>query len=159
MIKKYDRKRAIQYAQKFALEGNPNFFEFSDVGGDCTNFISQCLLAGGAVMNYDEFYGWFYVNSRNRSPSWTSVEYLNRFLLGRGRVGPVAKIVPIEKLEIGDLIQFRQNPFRFNHSVIITKIENGEIYVCAHTDDSLNRPLSTYSYLEAVGLHIEGIEV
>ena len=110
-------------------------------------------------MNYDQFYGWFYINSYNRSPSWTSVEYLNRFLLGRRRVGPVAKIVPIEKLEIGDLIQLRQNPFRFNHSVIITKIENGEIYVCAHTDDSLNRPLSTYSYLEAVGLHIEGIEV
>ena len=68
-----------------------------------------------------------FINSYNRSPSWTSVEYLNRFLLGRGRVGPVAKIVPIEKLEIGDLIQLRQNPFRFNHSVIITKIENGEI--------------------------------
>ena len=158
-MKRYNREKAALYAQKWALGSNPDFYHFSGIGGDCTNFISQCLLAGESVMNYDQFYGWFYINSYNRSPSWTSVEYLNRFLLGRGRVGPVAKIVSIEKLEIGDLIQLRQNPFRFNHSVIITKIENGEIYVCAHTDDSLNRPLSTYSYLEAVGLHIEGIEV
>ena len=159
MIKKYNRTEAVDYAQKWALESNPNFYHFSEIGGDCTNFISQCLLAGGGVMNYDTYYGWFYINPNNRSPSWTSVEYLNKFLLSKNRIGPIAKISPIDKLEIGDLIQLRQNLFRFNHTLIISKIERNEIYVCAHTENALNRPLSSYSYFDLIGLHIEGIEV
>ena len=63
----------------------------------------------------------------------------------------------INHLEIGDIIQLRQNPERFNHSVIITQIDANEIYVCAHSDDALNRPLSSYAYLEIAGIHIVGV--
>ena len=51
MIKEYDRTKAITYAQNWALKSNPAFYHFGGKGGDCTNFISQCLLAGGGVMN------------------------------------------------------------------------------------------------------------
>ena len=153
----YNRELAIQYAKRWALGKNPNYFHFEGIGGDCTNFISQCLLAGGGKMNYDKYYGWFYINKDNRSPSWTSVKYLQRFLLSNNSPGFVVKIMPIYKLQVGDIIQIRQNIHEFNHSVIISRITNNEIYVCAHSYDALDKPLSSYNALELKGLHIIGI--
>ena len=43
VTKPYDRLHALKYAQKWALERNPLFYDFADIGGDCTNFVSQCL--------------------------------------------------------------------------------------------------------------------
>ncbi|PNB67364.1 hypothetical protein C1X64_31150, partial [Pseudomonas sp. GW456-E7] len=43
----YDRLGAVQYAEKFWNKRNPAYKNFSD---NCTNFISQCLHAGGAPM-------------------------------------------------------------------------------------------------------------
>ena len=152
---KYDRLKAVSYAQKWALSQNPKFYHFGGIGGDCTNFISQCLLAGGAPMNYDRVNGWFYINSYNRSASWTSVKYLQNYLLRPKAFGLNAHAEQIENLEIGDLIQLRQFPnLEFNHTLIITKITQKEIFVCAHSDDSLNRPLSSYDFEELLGLHI-----
>lgn len=156
MTKKYNRVAASEYAQKWALSANPKFYHFGGIGGDCTNFISQCLLAGGATMNYSPL-GWFYISSSNRSASWTSVQYLQEFLLSGKSVGPFAKVEDIQNLQVGDLIQLRQNPTHFNHTVIITKISRGEIYVCAHSNDALNKPLSAYEFQELRGLHIVGI--
>ncbi|MBO5910561.1 MAG: amidase domain-containing protein [Clostridia bacterium] len=153
----YNRELAVRYARKYALKYNAKYFHFNGIGGDCTNFISQCLLAGGGVMNYDKYYGWFYINKDNRSPSWTSVKYLQRFLLSGNNPCFVAKVVPISNLEIGDIIQIRQNPNEFNHSVIITRITPREIYVCAHSNDALDKPLSSYNYIELKGIHIVAI--
>lgn len=44
----YDREAAVRYANEWWNGRNPAFPVF-DV--DCTNFISQCLLAGGAPMH------------------------------------------------------------------------------------------------------------
>ena len=61
MTKKYERKKAIQYAQKWALKRNPNYYNYDDIGGDCTNFVSQCIYAGSGVMNYTKTFGWYYL--------------------------------------------------------------------------------------------------
>lgn len=158
MIKEYNRQKAVEYARKWALSANPQYYHFEGIGGDCTNFISQCLLAGGGVMNYDKYKGWFYINSNNRSPSWTSVAYLLEFLLRKNGVGPIGKIVSLEELEIGDIIQLRQNPTHFNHTVIVTKIFDKEIFVSAHSNVVLDRPLNEYFYLQLLPIHIEGIK-
>ena len=153
----YDRKLAVAYARKWALNKNPNYFYFEGIGGDCTNFVSQCLLAGNGIMNYDKYYGWFYIDKNNRSPSWSSVKYLQRFLLANLSPGFITKVLPLNQLEIGDIIQLRQNKNDFNHSVIISKIENNEIYVCSHSNNAIDKPLSSYFFLELKGLHIVGI--
>ena len=49
-------------------------------GGDCTNFVSQCIYAGSNVMNYDKNNGWYYNNTNDRAPSWSGVEFLYNFL-------------------------------------------------------------------------------
>lgn len=160
MIKPYNRVLASNYAQKWALSRNPNFFAFDVIGGDCTNFISQCLFAGESVMNFDEYYGWYYKSQHDRAPSWTSVYYLQQFLLSNNQKGPFAIEQPISELLVGDLIQLKQTQTNgFNHTLIISKIIDGKIYVCAHNNDSLNVPLSSYNYILAKGLHIKGIYV
>ena len=157
IMKTYNRQLAVGYAKQWALSHNPNFYHFGGIGGDCTNFVSQCLLAGGAVMNYDKTNGWFYVNINNRSASWTGVEFFERFLTKNRHIGPFGEIWPVENLEIGDIIQLRQNLYRFNHTLIITKIENAEIFVCAHSHDVKDFPLSSYPYIERRGIHILGV--
>ena len=51
-MKPYDRAAALRYAEQWALRRNPDFFDFEELGGDCTNFASQCLYAGSRVMNF-----------------------------------------------------------------------------------------------------------
>ena len=154
----YNRQKAVEYARKWALGSNPEFYHFDGIGGDCTNYISQCLLAGGAQMNYAYPYGWYYKSSFDRSPSWTSVSELNKFLLrtGGGR-GPVGKIVNLSEIEIGDIIQLRQNPTHYNHSLIVSSIIGNEIFVCAHSNDALDRKLNSYNYFALMPIKIIGL--
>ena len=56
----YDRRAAVAYAHQWAYGRNPDFYDYEEIGGDCTNFASQCLYAGTGVMNFDPIYGWFY---------------------------------------------------------------------------------------------------
>lgn len=48
----YDRDAAVAYARQYALSYNPQYANYkSSTGaagrGDCMNFVSQCLHAGG----------------------------------------------------------------------------------------------------------------
>ena len=72
----YDRQRAVEYAQKWALDRNPLFLDFTGKGGDCTNFVSQCIFAGCGVMNYTPTFGWYFISSDDRAPAWTGVDEL-----------------------------------------------------------------------------------
>lgn len=44
--KEYNRENAIQYTKKWAYSRNPKYYDFDSIGGDCTNFVSQCIFAG-----------------------------------------------------------------------------------------------------------------
>lgn len=145
---RYNRENAVKYALKWALGRNPTYYNYDYLGGDCTNFISQCLYAGIPQMNYRGF-GWYYINGNNKSPSWTGVKYLYEFLINNKFEGPRGKEIAKEELEVGDIIQLSFSQNIYGHTLIVTNIENGEIRICAHTIDSKNRPLNTYSYEKA----------
>jgi len=72
----YDRESAVAYAKRWALSRNPQYFDFTEIGGDCTNFVSQCIYAGAKVMNFTPIFGWFYRSASDRTASWTGVEFL-----------------------------------------------------------------------------------
>ena len=50
-LQDYDRKAAVLYAHAWAYGRNPAFYDYEQVGGDCTNFASQCIFAGCGIMN------------------------------------------------------------------------------------------------------------
>ena len=43
----YNPQKAIDYARSWYNRRNPIYTDYSDMGGDCANFVSQCLIAGG----------------------------------------------------------------------------------------------------------------
>jgi hypothetical protein len=150
----YQASRAVEYAMRWALSRNPLFPNFAGIGGDCTNFISQCLLAGGATMNDTRDYGWYYFSQNNRAPAWSGVEYLYRFLTGdpsylreNGGDGPYATEVTFAQgLRLGDIVQLANAAGDFYHTLLITGFDGQIPLVCAHNDDAYMRPLSTYRF-------------
>lgn len=155
----YNRSAAVEYAKTWAYRRNPQYFDFSDIGGDCTNFASQCIYAGSGVMNYTPTYGWFYISANNRTPSWTGVDELYRFLVNNRSAGPQGMVVPLSQIENGDIIQLKFSSFgtRFDHSPVVVDRGQGTpntILVAAHTNDSDCRQLSTYRYLMMRPIHI-----
>lgn len=159
-VRAYDRRAVYDYAKKWAYSRNPEFYNFDAIGGNCTNFASQCIYAGSRVMNFSPF-GWYYVSLNDRSPSWTSVELLYEFLVNNKSVGPFARAAALGEMEVGDLIQLSGSGARFTHSAIV--VQTGRIpsyrntLVATNTMDSFNRPLSSYSFQAIRFVHILGV--
>ena len=156
-ILSYDREAAFAYAKKWAFGRNPAFYDFSKIGGDCTNFASQCIYAGAKVMNFTPTFGWFYKNANDRTPSWTGVEYLYNFMVHNAGVGPFAEEVGLDKVEIGDIVQLGTATGDFYHSPVVVGFSRGQILVAAHSYDAFNKPLSSYNFAQARGIHILGV--
>lgn len=154
--REYDRQAVVAYARKWAFKRNPAFYDFSRIGGDCTNFASQCIFAGAGVMNYTPTFGWYYNSVSSRSPSWTGVEYLYNFLVNNEGVGPYAREVELADLEVGDIVQLGTGTGDFYHSPVVVGVSGGNILVAAHTFDAYNKPLSSYNFAVARGIHILG---
>lgn len=160
-LRPYDRQAAVDYAHRWAYHRNPDFYNFDELGGDCTNFASQCLYAGTGVMNYTPTFGWYYSSQYSRAPAWTGVPYFYDFLTRKKKSpGPVAKEVPLEQVCPGDFVQIRFVPGPFAHNPVIVSVGStpvpDNILVAAHSEDADYRPLSTYPVREVRFLHILG---
>lgn len=46
-----DMNQAIAYADQWALSRNPLYEDFTGEGGNCANFVSQCMVAAGFPLN------------------------------------------------------------------------------------------------------------
>ncbi len=160
----YNREAAVIYAHEWAFDRNPKYVNFDDMGGDCTNFISQALHAGGAIMNTTPDVGWYFHSLNDRAAAWTSVPYLYKFLTANRDKGPFGHEVPVEEVEPGDIIQLHfANKDDYSHSLLVEKVGDppspDNILVAAHSYDADLRPLSTYSYVKARGIHIDGVRL
>jgi hypothetical protein len=160
MENQYKRINAVHYALKYALKPNPNYryFSLTNTGGDCSNFISQCLLAGGVSMNST----WWYkkgnplnTNGDTWSFQWSIAGSLYFYLRKNEKFnlpGPKGtEIVDKQILEIGDLIYFEDNKGNIFHSAIITSTGNEAILISQHSFEALNIPYQ--KSWEATKLH------
>lgn len=136
---RYDRLKAVQYAELWWNQHNPAYKSFQD---NCTNYISQCLRAGGAPMrgHPQRGKGWWMQNN-NWSYSWTVAHSL-RLYFSASTAGLRAKEVSrAEELRLGDVICYDfQGDGRFDHTTIVTgKDEAGMPLVNANSADSRMR--------------------
>lgn len=164
--KEYNRARAVEYARRWATDRNPLFLNFAGRGGDCTNFVSQCIYAGCCQMNFTTDFGWYYLSPSDRAPAWSSVEYIYDFLTGapdftaaNGATGPFGMEVDSTRAREGDVVQLADGSGDFYHTLIITGFGGGETLVSAHTNDALDKPLSSYSFAALRYIHIEGVRL
>lgn len=155
----YNRNKAVSYAYKWALSRNPKYYNFDGIGGDCTNFVSQCIHAGCEVMNYTRNVGWYYKSPNDRAAAWTGVEYLHRFLTTNKNEGPHGKELPISQIkyaEPGDIIQLNYTGDIFGHSLFIVET-HPQILVAQHSSENFyGKPFSDYWYDSARLIKIEG---
>ena len=163
-VHEYDRIKVVEYAKKWAYSRNPAYYDFSNIGGDCTNFVSQCIFAGANTMNYAPVKGWYYNSISNRSPAWTGVDFLYNFLIGNNAVngyignghGPFAELVPLNLLTLGDVVQLSRNN-DFFHTAIVVGFNNGSPLVSSHSRNTYGVPLSYFSFDNLRYLHIIGV--
>lgn len=144
MANKYSRENAVKYALQFALTPNPDYYYFSpyvSVGGDCTNFISQCLFAGGAPMSYKNE-PWWYRDKKRYSLSWTVANLFYICLIRRGRLNIPGlqgiEVPDINLLEAGDLILYEDESGKVYHSTIVTSFYFGYPLISQHTYNAMN---------------------
>ena len=153
----YQRENVLAYANKWALKRNPAYMDFQTMGGDCTNFASQCVFAGSRVMNFTPVMGWYYVNGGSRTASWSGVPYFYNFIVNNKGVGPYAVETERAHVEPGDVLQLGDGKGHFYHTPVIVGVTPDEVYVAAHTFDAYMRPLSSYTASAIRFLHIQGV--
>ena len=144
----YNREGAVNYALKYAESpNNLNYYYFSadeQLGGDCTNFVSQAIYEGGkASMSIpptpEQGIGgtrWYYFDVNNRARAWTYVDGLYDFITHpyAWSEGPEGCEVSIDQITIGDVIQYETNGDNtWDHSVVVVEIQNGIPYVASHS--------------------------
>ncbi|SKA83924.1 Putative amidase domain-containing protein [Clostridium sp. USBA 49] len=168
----YNAKEAVRYALTYALTPNNNyrfFASYGDGGGNCTNFISQCLKAGGAPFAYD-IYPWWYKKDPNNSMndkwslSWAVAHSLYWTLKSRNErklKGLRAIEVPsIEMLKIGDVIQYENFKKVIYHSAIITAMTiNKGVKIPLISQNTYNARNISYIKPQAKQMHFMKIEV
>ncbi|MCF6094598.1 amidase domain-containing protein [Microaerobacter geothermalis] len=139
----YNRLKAQRYAEIWWNQYNPQYEKFE---ADCTNFVSQCLLAGGVPMTYtgNQGKGWWYRNNGNLhhwSYSWVVAHSL-RWYLSTSRNGLRAvEVSSPHKLSIGDVISYDYDgDGHWQHNtIVVLKDSNDMPLVNAHTNNSRHR--------------------
>ncbi len=162
IVLEYNRAAAVRYARRWAFRRNPAFYNFDELGGDCTNFVSQCVYAGSGVMNFSPELGWYYISPDLRAPSWTSVRFFYEFITQNEGVGPYGYEAPLSEALPGDVIQLAYGGNEdFTHTLLVLSTGREpnprNILLAAHTNDAYRRRLLTYDYTNARLLHIEAV--
>lgn len=135
----YDRRAAVRYAERWWNDYHPQFKTFTV---DCTNYVSQCLYAGGAPMrgspNRSE--GWWYSDDQ-WSYSWAVAHSLRWYLSGSTKGLTAKEVSEAEQLHPGDVICYDfEGDDRWDHTtIVVAKDENNMPLVNAHTDNSRMR--------------------
>ncbi len=153
----YDRTSALEYAKRWVFSRNPSYYDFSKIGGDCTNFVSQCLFNGCKVMNHTKNIGWYYVSPDNRAPAWTAVEPFYNFILNNKNKGPFGILTDFNGLEIGDFIILRRYDDVLYHNTVVTGFDGNIPLVSAHTFDVHQRPVVSYNAKAFLCIHVTGV--
>jgi hypothetical protein len=134
----YDRFQAVQYAALWWNGYNPLFRAFRD---DCTNFVSQCLYAGGWPMEFSDRRdkGWWYRGPNEEwSFSWAVAHSLRWYLETSGRAERRERA---HDLDLGDVISYDWdgNGVWQHHATVVGFDREGEPLVAAHSLPSWGR--------------------
>lgn len=168
----YDREKAVQYAKKWSDPDNPgkvhpDFVRLDKygraLGGDCANFVSQMLHAGGLKMNDDWYFdkenkdNFFYTFPffrkffRYFSPAWGAADSQYRYFSDKNNgfaketfnintVDELNKLGKSGKIKPGDLLYWDfEGDGRINHATMISNVNNGQLKYTGHTSDTYNK--------------------
>ncbi|UOQ85012.1 amidase domain-containing protein [Gracilibacillus salinarum] len=136
----YDRRAAVQYAERWWNDANPAYRYFAE--NDCTNYISQCMRAGGAPMTGapNRSKGWWY-QGNNWSYSWSVANSFRWNLSGATSGLKGTEVSDPRDLLPGDVICYDfEGDGRWDHNtIVVAKDSQNMPLVNAHTNNSRHR--------------------
>ncbi len=150
----YDRQAARTYMLAYVGRRNPGFMAYDDYGGNCMNFGSQVLLAGGIPMDTSGGYetGWYWFSQHSTTLPWVNVGWFLDYAAAEREHGLAAVVnAPYFSGETGDIITMGVDE-PANHTTVILDVirdENGlpiDYLLCSNTADLRNFPASAYYY-------------
>ncbi|KJY34150.1 MULTISPECIES: amidase domain-containing protein [Streptomyces] len=140
----YNYTAMAQYAEKYWSNYNPAYRKFSGNGGDCTNFISQALNAGGwkpVPGTSTDYRNWWYDGTR-QSDSWVGANEWAWFTLSNQRAANLANVY---QLDVGDILQadFNRDGSK-DHSMMVTyRSRAGMPYLTYHSTNTYRKSLAS----------------
>lgn len=167
--RQYDRTAAVSYLDRYSHSRNPEWYNFTDEGGNCQNYASQALLAGGIPMDHVGEEQWkCYTEDPDYDPgineeesaygrtrSWVNVGYFYNYAKYNEGSGLVAE--PDANLyyaQPGDIIMVGNNGL--SHTVMVSKVVDGHILVDSNSIDMKDYPLEAYTYTNITLIKILG---
>ncbi|UJB40388.1 amidase domain-containing protein [Streptomyces sp. A1-5] len=144
-----DYKAMADYAEKYWKNYNPAYRSYPlGAGGDCTNFVSQALKAGGwkhAPGKAGDYTKWWY-GSDTQPDSWTGVNEWSWFAQNSNRVKPLKYAY---QMEVGDVLQadFDRDGSK-DHTMLVTYRDAlGTPYLTYHSFDTYRRSMLSLSVM------------
>ena len=147
----YDRDAAVAYAVRYAIDYNPAFGNWAKAGGDCANFVSQCLYAGGLPMKRTGLRQWYYDTPNARytkaTSSWKGAQSLRVFLKHNQEEPklPIEFLSTPYGLQKGDIVWALNDDGTSkasktaHHVVMVDHVTpDGEIFIHGHTANKRN---------------------
>ena len=126
----YDRSAAVNYAKTYCSRYNSAYNDYGSVGGDCANFVSQCMRAGGMRFN-------------DCSVSWLDeygclprVSDLKSCLSQKGWHSSSSKP---SSFKAGYPLFLSSG----SHAMLAVSVDGSTVYYAAHTTDRCNQPISS----------------
>ena len=126
----YNPGAAVSYARSHCNNYNPNYNNYKGRGGDCANFVSQCMHAGG-----QSFDG---CGSRDNKGMLPGVAGLKSCLSSKGWKSYRSKP---NNFRAGYPIFLKSG----SHAMLATGVSGGNIIFCAHTNDRCDASISAGS--------------
>ena len=126
----YNPGAAISYARSHCNNYNPAYNNYKGRGGDCANFVSQCMHAGG-----QSFDG---CGSRDNKGMLPGVAGLKSCLSSKGWRGYGSKP---NNFRAGYPIFLKSG----SHAMLATGVNGNTIVFCAHTNDRCDASISAGS--------------
>ena len=138
----FRRKAAVAYAKKWYNKFNPKYKNMSPA--DCTNFVSQCLKAGGwkekgriiGILDQGNVDYWFYRSSYCYSDTWSIAPDLIRFAIRNDRLRLRRK--PRNAVR-GDVFVVLEKGKRAHHAMFCIGRKNGWPVIVQHSSQIKKR--------------------
>jgi spore germination protein YaaH len=146
----YLRDAARGYANQWYASRNGHFNDFTGSGGDCANFVSQCLIAGGLSLwqgTNGAGYGVYPDVDRPTTYSNGTIPYCDYLHQHLTRYQPVDYTYVIEgvnasipaSVAVGDAVFFGEHGVdRYKHAMLVVWVGAGDVGLAAHTTDTYN---------------------
>ena len=148
----YDRAAAEQYMRQYDHQRSSAWHAYDDVGGNCMNFGSQVLLAGGIPMDEQGGSKWYWYGQNSLDLSWINVVRFYSYARENEGYGLVADTeANYYTGEVGDILILGPDGGH-NHTTVISGIIRDEAgqtvdyLLCSNTTNYTDFPAGAYYY-------------